>query len=95
MGNRTARDTGILGTGVEAVGDEEKMSEYGIRIVMQGALAAAEARGYRRGVERMAEIVAEYEGVFFAERCLTEAMEQTSDTNSPHPENGTGLKSET
>jgi hypothetical protein len=28
MGNRTARNTGLPGTGVEAVGDEEKMNGF-------------------------------------------------------------------
>jgi hypothetical protein len=54
MGNRTARNTGIPGTGVEAIGDEEKMRVQ-TKILTNGQVddlvQDAEARGYRRGVE--------------------------------------------
>jgi hypothetical protein len=78
---------------------------------IQGAIAEAEARGYRRGVEDArkaiigtldaartsnSDIREGYELAKAAVRVAIDRMpEQTSDTNSPHPENGTGLKSET
>jgi hypothetical protein len=94
------------------------MSEYGMRIFMQGALAEAEARGYRRGVADAARNVptnwldslltgpngigvGPYNGRHIEKLTLgvrakiLALLEQTGDTNSPHPENGTGMKSET
>jgi hypothetical protein len=59
MGNRTARNTGLPGTGVEAVGDEEKMSQtnyYFGGTLANDVIAEAEARGYRRGVEDAAGV---------------------------------------
>jgi hypothetical protein len=113
MGNRKARNTGVLGTCVEAIGDEGKMiSGTGQRLyeamveakTLARQLAEAEARGYRRGVEDAAEATEEYEidwrcGPFenrlYIKRAILALLEQTGHTNSPHPENGTGLKSET
>jgi hypothetical protein len=68
-------------------------------------LADAEARGYRRGVEDAAkhlEAEADFEVAEASAMLIWAAAklrkladaEQTSDTNPPHPENGTGLKSE-
>jgi hypothetical protein len=144
MGNRTARNTGILGTGVEAIGDEEKMSDsvhveetaetdilrltaqrdearatleriqnfyretlnemaerlsdevVNVNLLVEEN-AKAEARGYRRGVE---DAIAAGNanapiGWPSARRLLMSLLEQTSDSNRPHPENGTGAKSET
>jgi hypothetical protein len=59
-------------------------------------VAEAEARGYRRGVEdaaKVAENAIVPSGLTI--RAIRRLLEQTGDTNSPHPENGTGLKSET
>jgi hypothetical protein len=92
MGNRTARNTGIPGTCVEAVGSEEKMiSGTGQRLyeamveakTLAQQLAQAEARGYRRGVEDAAKVT---EITIFpsqpAVRAILALLEQTGDTNS-------------
>jgi hypothetical protein len=142
MGNRTARNTGIPGTGVEAIGKGvEKMSDdvhiysffmegdetshrytgvhkkinaTGAQWNVTGPLAKAmkaienqaEARGYRRGVEDAAMVassnftnVAQFETTYNTldkiRSAILALLEQTSDSNRPHPGNGTGLKSET
>jgi hypothetical protein len=150
MGKREARNTGIPGTGVEAIGSEGKMTpeelvkeytdkskpfplpalegmyvhpRYVIhqhdlqelidalrRLIVErdearaktlrgdwasDMIAEAEARGYRRGVEdaaKVAENAIVPSGLTI--RAIRRLLEQTSDTDSPHPENGTGLKSE-
>jgi hypothetical protein len=53
MGNRTARNTGIPGTSVEAIGDKGKMSYLNESplVKLDRIQREAEARGYRRGVE--------------------------------------------
>jgi hypothetical protein len=155
MGNRTARNTGVPGTGFEAVGDEGKMSDIGktVQKVLDVAnsshnmpvpcmpsllikicqswqeqqreleeldflryeggeesigreIERAEARGYRRGVEDAAkhlEAEADFEVAEASAMLIWAAAklrkladaEQTGDSKRPHPENGTGLKSET
>jgi hypothetical protein len=147
MGNRTARNTGIPGTGVEAIGDKEKMSEekeailkerseYSLRgwamrflrerdelqlqleeldfLRYEGGeesigreIEKAESRGYRRGVEdaiaaadrEAANAMAEQDsaglevtGISWAvaRRAIYAFLEQTSDSNSPHPKSGAG-----
>jgi hypothetical protein len=58
MGNRTARNTGIPRTGVEAIGNEEKMSDLNESplVKLDRIQREAEARGYRRGVEDAAGV---------------------------------------
>jgi hypothetical protein len=55
----------------------------------------AEARGYRRGVEDAAKVAKSFGDAQDVAYEILDLLEQSSDTNSPHPENGTGLKSET
>jgi hypothetical protein len=59
MGNRTARNTGVSGTGVEAIGDKEKMIDLNESplVKLDRIQREAEARGYRRGVEDAAKNV--------------------------------------
>jgi hypothetical protein len=128
MGNRTARNTGIFGTGVEAIGDEEKMSEkpfkdnFVARLIRERdearSFAAhyvksltdeAEARGYRRGVEDAAGVARTWDTTgqghlpnangYDAQAVriavnIRALLEQTSDTNSPHPKSGAGASAE-
>jgi hypothetical protein len=55
----------------------------------------AEARGYRRGVEDAKKAAWKWIPRCDCREAISALLEQTSDTNSPHPENGTGMKSET
>jgi hypothetical protein len=113
MGNRTARNTGILGTSVEAIGDEEKMSDLNESplVKLDRIQREAEARGYRRGrtfgiidaanhaEKTISEIIVGIPMGLTLSREIKQAilalLEQTSDTNSPHPKSGAGSSAKT
>jgi hypothetical protein len=125
MGKWEASDTGIPGTGVEAVGDEEKMSktrmptaeamdhilfklhEYELdkkhdpflSLAYSTLEAEIEIRAAAQSrldeLEKFVKHVADYCNDSSICRRAFDLLEQTSDSNRPHHENGTGAKSET
>jgi hypothetical protein len=64
-------------------------------VLLARQIAEAEARGYRRGVEDAAELLEPFYDAHQVAEAALAFLEQTKAKNSPHPENGTGLKSET
>jgi hypothetical protein len=82
MGNRTARNTGLPGTGVEAIGGEEKMSNDFVNSV--DYIAIWITKNPDKAMLRISEELAEAEARGF-ERGVREAIELGNATAQDYP----------